>query len=207
MADDYSWLPMMLGSLVQAGGTIASANSQAQAMESQGAYQKQQYRFNSRLAETQGKRAILRGEKAASQYRTQVKGIVGAQRASLAAQGVSVNEGSAREVQSDTRKLAAVDIMTIKNNAWQEAWGYKVQAMDLNFKGDMAASAAQFNANSTLLTGGMNALTYATKAGYYASGYTKPRYGETSQNVEYSGSSKVPYLNRGPATIVPPMER
>ena len=150
---DTNSAAMLASTVVSAGATIAGSYSQSQAIDMYNSYQKQQSNFNIRLAEMQARNAILRGDKAAVAYKKQAKGIIGSQRVALAAQGVSVNEGSALELQKDTKKIADVDMLTIKNNAWQEAWGYKMQALSLDFQSQFADQANQFASKNTLLSG------------------------------------------------------
>lgn len=136
-------------------GTATSAYSQSQAIKSQANYTKNQLQFNAQVAELQSADAIKRGDKEASNKKKQVKQVIGSQRAALAAQGIEVNADTAALIQQDTNMLGAEDIKTIKNNAWREAWGYKVQASDLNAQANFSAVAGKFNSTQTLLTGGL----------------------------------------------------
>lgn len=136
-------------------GTAAQTYSQSQAIKAQGRFQKNQLEFNASVAELQAEDAITRGNKEALNKRKQSKQVIGSQRAALAAQGIEVNADTASQIQEDTAGLAAEDIITIKNNAWREAWGYRVQAQDLRTQAAMAKSAARFNQTQTILTGGL----------------------------------------------------
>lgn len=152
---------------VQSVNSISSAYTQSQAMRAQGDYQKQQSETNARLATIQSADAMKRGDLEANAVKRKAAQIEGSQRASAAAQGVDINSGSALDIQAETETNSAIDIQTVKNNAWREAWGYKVQALNSRSEGNMASLTANNEANSTLLTGGMNALTYAAQAGYW----------------------------------------
>lgn len=142
-------------SAVNAVGSAASSYQQSQAIKAQGNYQKNQLQFNAQVAELQATDAINRGNKEASTKKRQTKQIIGSQRAALAAQGIEVNEDTASLIQQDTAGLGAEDVQTIKNNAWREAWGYRVQALDYNSKAGFTSVASRFNSNQTLLTGGL----------------------------------------------------
>jgi hypothetical protein len=152
-------------------------------------FQKQQFEFNARLSEYQAEDAVRKGETQTQEHGTRTKQLIGKQRASLAAQGIDIESGSALDVQEDTAVQSAVDIMTIRNNAWREAWGFKVQADDYKSKGrlaeyagrfsklqsEMDASAANFTswlyqkqAQQTLLIGGLQALNSGGDATYTA---------------------------------------
>ncbi len=51
-----------------------------------------------------------------------------------------------------------MDALTVKNNAWREAWGYKAQARSYRTQGALSRLASRNEANSTLLTGGLQAV-------------------------------------------------
>lgn len=61
-----------------------------------------------------------------------------AQRAALAANGVVLDEGSARELQDSAALMRAIDVQTLRNNAINEAFGYESQAADLFSQAAMA---------------------------------------------------------------------
>lgn len=136
---------------------LSSAYSQSKALEAQGEYQKTMYDLNADAASAQSQDATRRGDKAAAESVRRANQALGSQRAAMGASGVSVDSGSARDVQAETAQASAMDTMTLKTNAWREAWGYKVQASQYNFQGRMAKLAAESGAKQTLLTGGLRA--------------------------------------------------
>lgn len=136
-------------------GTATTAYSQSQAQKAQGNYEKNQLQFNAQVSDLQANDAINRGNKAAADKKRETKQVIGAQRAALAAQGIEVNSDTASQIQQDTAGLGAEDVTTIKNNAWREAWGYRVQALDYTSKANFAQISSKFNASQTLLTGGL----------------------------------------------------
>jgi hypothetical protein len=158
---------MAASAAVQGLSSLGSAFAQSGAYQLQGDYQKQQSEINAQLAEYEADDAIKRGDKSAKALRTQIKGLVGAQRASFAAQGIALDSGSALDVQADTSKLGALDVLTLKNNALREAFGYKTQAISDNARGNFAGLAADMNSRSTLLTGGLNAVNSGLSSLYY----------------------------------------
>lgn len=167
-----------LSSVAMGASSFISANNQAGAAEMSGAFTKQQSEFNAQMADLQAADAIRRGDKDATTLKKGAKQLIGSQRAGLAAQGIDVNSGSAADVQADTAGSAEVDALTIKNNAWREAFGYKVQALDARTKGNFAELAGRNEAKNTLLTGGITALGYGIKGGYeFASNYAESKKG------------------------------
>lgn len=134
--------------------------------------------FNASVATTQAQDAIERGQDEESRYRTGVRDLIGSQRAGFAASGVTVDFGSAEDVQADAAFLGELDALTNRNNAAREAWGYKVQAVDLRKRAEIARKtgvyaeatgreqqkAARIGAATTLVAGAGSIL--AQKYGY-----------------------------------------
>lgn len=162
-----------LSAIGQGFGALGGAISQANAVATQGEYQKQQYEFNQKLAENQASDAIRRGDQEALQVREQGKKAVtkamGSARVSMAAQGVDSGSGSSAkildEIATTGTEAYEQDALTIRSNAWREAWGYKVQAQDYGSKAKFSKLAAENESRNTLLTGGMKAIGYGMEAG------------------------------------------
>lgn len=149
---------------------LTSAYGESKAIREQGLYQKSALEGNAKVAEFMAKDAERRGERDAQEHIKATRQIVGAQRAGFAAQGVDVNSGVAADVQADTKYMGEQDAVTIRNNAWREAWGYRVAATDLYGQGKMADIASKNKSRQTLIAGGINALDYGVRAGYAAWG-------------------------------------
>lgn len=155
---------------IQGLSSMGNAFSQSQAIQAQAAFQKQQYDTNATLADMQSQDAINRGDKQAQLIKTKTSQMISSQRAAMGAQGVEVNSGSNMQIQEDTASIGALDALTAKNNAWREAWGYKMQASQYRGAGAMASLAADNESRNTLLTGGMQMLGYGLKSAYYTGG-------------------------------------
>lgn len=169
MGDSASVGFLAASSIIGAGTSFSSAYTQSQAIKSQAGFEKGQAEFNSHLADLNAAGAKVRGEKLYSQYNKKVKQTIGSQRAAYAAQGIDVTSGSAHEVQTDTRRVGDLDLMTIKNNAWQEAWGYKTQALQDTMRGNFTSLASDYAAKNTLLAGGLSSLSYGLQGASYLS--------------------------------------
>lgn len=144
--------------LLGAGGSFVSSIYESDAQRRAGEFEKMQHDTNARLAELQAKDAITRGEKEAQIIKDKTKQKIGSQRAALAASGIEVNSGSALKLQEDVAADGAEDVLTTKNNAWRQAFGYKQESIQSKFRGRIAESQAKFNANATLVTGGLSAI-------------------------------------------------
>ena len=143
---------------------------QAEASRLKGQWEKGRAYLNAQLSDLAAEDATERGEKEAARVKAQGDSVRGSQRTSYAAQGVDVNSGSAAIVQSETDYLTGVDMMTVRANAYKEAFGYKTQARSQRYAGDMAefegnnaAFIAQDKSRATLLSGGINFATSAAK--------------------------------------------
>lgn len=147
---------------------LSAVNSytQSKAQKSQGDFQAQQLEAGARVADIQADDAIKRGESDAKAHRRRVRLQIGEQRAALAAQGQDLESGSALDIQKDTAGFGAEDEITIKNNAFREAWGYKVQSADLSSSAQFTRLGAKQQSRQTLITGGLNAIQDLSY-GYY----------------------------------------
>ena len=109
--------------------------------------------FNANILEQQAGDAVVRGREEESRFRTQVRSLIGSQRAGFAGQGVDVNSGSAREVQQDAARLGELDALQIRANAQREAWGFNMDAENARMGGQAAQSAGRWGAAATVTTG------------------------------------------------------
>lgn len=132
---------MIAGLAIQTINQVRSANAAGRAgeagrdvAESQADLAEQ----NAAVADAQAEDAVDRGAEQESNFRMGVRGMVGKQRASIAAGNVDVSYGSAVDVQADTRYMGELDALTIRNNAAREAWGFKTQGADLRARAEIA---------------------------------------------------------------------
>lgn len=176
-------LPFIIGGLGLAEGFLNYASSysaakelelQAEAHRVRKEFEKKALDKNARIADIQVKDAEERGRKVAASIYRQGKRVEGTQRARIAAQGVRTDTGSAMDVQEQTRGVVDRDMLTVKNNAWNEAFGHKVQAEDLRSAAQMAelegkagAAALRGKASATRLGGAISLLGAAGKSSAY----------------------------------------
>ena len=91
-------------------------------------YQAGVAQFNQKIAEQNRDYAFAQGELEAGRYGLKARQEAGAIKAGQAASGISVNSGSAVDVQNSQHDLALMDMGTIRNNAARTAYGYSVEA-------------------------------------------------------------------------------
>lgn len=133
---------------------------QAGATEARGTFEQQRYDRNAALAAVEATQAMQTGQIEAGQRRAAGREELGADRASFGAQGVDMSSGSAKDVQANTSRFSAIDMLTIQNNAARKAWGYDVEAQTdkeqgilAKLGGDEQGSGLRAQAAGTLLTG------------------------------------------------------
>jgi hypothetical protein len=173
------------GRAAKKAGAAADEASRAAGLHAQEAAESQAgiYDYNAQVATLQATDAISRGAEEESRFRAGVRGMIGSQRAGIAASNVDVGFGSAVDVQADAAFLGELDALTVRTNAKREAWGYQVQAEDLRRHaqiarkegayaaatgavegaayreaGNAASNASKWNAASTIVVGGTSLL-------------------------------------------------
>jgi hypothetical protein len=138
--------------------------TQGEAAKAQGDYQKQMGDLNATLSDRASEEALQRGEKSSNRAIVQGRKSGDAARVASAASGVNPDTGSAADIVSENQDMGLKDALTIKNNAFREAWGYKVEAANSRSRGNFAADAGANEAGNTLLTGALRASSYGVKA-------------------------------------------
>ncbi len=134
--------------------------------------------YNARMAEARARDAIYRGRENEQRFRVDLRGFIGAQRASYAGQGVDVAQGSALEVQADTAYQGELDALTLRVNAAREAWGFRVEAEDERMQARAMRKLGTLEAESKRKVGRAEALStrmsgqYAKSAGNYGAAST-----------------------------------
>lgn len=163
---DWSGISKGISGLFGAFNTFAQGYSKSQAYQIQGDYQQRVSEVNTTIADMEADQAVAIGEKNANQYASKVRQKVGDERAGLASQGIDVNTGTAYDVQEDTKFFGDLDVQTIKNNAYMQAFGYKMQSIGASAAGQFAGISANLNSNSSLIGGGLSAVGGLAKTGY-----------------------------------------
>lgn len=145
MCDPTKTAEFALGTQI-AGGALRTIGAFSDASS-----QRRAARFNAATARAQAEDARRRGELSVRQHYRDVAQLKGRQRASMAASGVVLTEGSPLAILTQTEHLANLDAQTIQENADRESHAFRMQAANY----DAAAQAANpfLAAGSTLLTG------------------------------------------------------
>lgn len=134
------------------GANIAEGEIQSTAISTQANFQRLQNETNAKFAELQARDAKKRGRKEAQLLKSVAKQQKSAQRASAAARGVDVDAGTAADIQSDIDLASELDAIQIENNAYREAFGFKVDAQQSRFAARIAQISGDFRSRTTLIT-------------------------------------------------------
>jgi hypothetical protein len=145
-----------VGSLVSGIGGMESADYQAQVA-----------RNNALIAEQNATRAVQSGDVQATNQGLRSRAQLGTIKASQAGNNIDVNSGSAVDVQSSARQLGMLDALTIRNNAANQAYGYKVQAVSDKAQAQLDQMQGQTALESSLLGGASSLAGGYAKQGMY----------------------------------------
>lgn len=127
-----------------------SAYKKSEAEQKQAEYNAAVQKNNADLAEIQAQDIIKRGEQEATAARRQGAQVRGAQRASMAARGLDLGEGTPLSLLDQTDYFAAIDQATIKSNTGKEVFGKRAQAA--GFRSEAAMYTATAESKSPLLS-------------------------------------------------------
>jgi len=153
---NFGGLLSSFGAGMSATAAYTQAKNQQAALQAEAQVQQN----NATLAGWQADDAIARGETAANTALLKGAQVKGSARATLAANGVALEGGSAQAVLNDTDYITAVDVAQLRDNAAREAWGYRQQARQYLDKSMNARSAS--GSISPWLSAGTSLLTSAT---------------------------------------------
>lgn len=164
--------------------SVYSAHEQAQGQKDMARYNAQVADNNAKTNEIEAQDAIKRGDEEANAIRRNADMLKGSQRASMAARGLDLAEGTAAELQFQTDFFSSVDQATARDNAKRQAWGIRTQGA--NFKSEAAMQRATAKSiNPWMNTAG----SLLTNGGMVASKWYKPaRGGAPTDSVFFSGS-------------------
>lgn len=144
-----------------AGTQMYGQYQEGQAAKDMSKYQSQVAKNNALSAEYAAEDARARGRQAEVTQRQRNRLIQGNYRASAAARGVLVDDGSAGDSLVDLAGIGELDALTIRSNAEREALGFEAESSEFmgesrlrKASGKNAVRSAALGSASTLLTAG-----------------------------------------------------
>lgn len=166
---------------------------QGKAQASQYNYQAAVDRNNKIIADRQADDAINRGKIAEQEHRDKVNQIKGRQRVQFAANGIDLGSDVVGETLGDTAMFGELDALTIRSNAENEAYGYRVQGMNYEASAALSSTAAKNASNA----GRMGAFT--TILG--TAGTVGGKYTDFKNAGAFNSSNKITW-NQGGSTYI-----
>lgn len=141
--------------LVAAGvsGQIIGAGLRAEAARKAAQAQAGQDYANAELAEQAGANAIARGDLAGEKTNIRSGHAVAEGRQQYATSGVDTSSGSPLDVLGDAKMIGTLDDLTVRTNAFREAMGYKVEAINYRRRGDYALKTGSDQLAATVVGG------------------------------------------------------
>lgn len=159
-----------IAAALTAGGTLMQGYSQYRA----GNAQAQAAEYSAKLAEQQGRDAVMRGGTEEMRLRRSLDRQRGTQRAAMTAAGIAADSGSALDIQTRSMTEGERDAAAIRFNAAREKWGYDAQGV--NYRNQ--ASASRSAGRNALLGSAIGAASGAYEpVGDYFSNVRKRRNG------------------------------
>ncbi len=159
--------PALVVMAFQVGMSAYGAHTDAQAQKEELKYQESVQKNNAKisennrlLADQQAENTRKLGETNAQNHLRQVQMTKGKQKSAMAANGLSLSEGSALSTLEDTDFMGNYDAGTMRTNAANEAWGQNISGMNYQAEANNLKTSASFSASKgKAINPGMKALT------------------------------------------------
>lgn len=142
-----------------AGYSAVGAYNKSKADKAAYEYQAKVQENNATLAGWQAEDAITRGQVSESNQRMKTAQLKSTQRASLAARGVALDEGSPLDILTTTDVMGERDALTVRDNAAREAWALREQGK--GYTSNASLLSARADSENPLMAGAGTLLTGA----------------------------------------------
>ena len=139
--------------MIAAGFQVFSAIQQGQAKEDQANYEAGVARNNQITAQYASDDALRRGELDVQKVQRQAAQLTGTQRASFAAKGMDITEGTPGDILDQTNFFGQIDANTARYNGKVDAWQKKTQAQNFGAQASAASDRAGGAMTGSLLSG------------------------------------------------------
>ncbi|MGD0106397.1 MAG: hypothetical protein ABSC06_20515 [Rhodopila sp.] len=180
----------LLGAGVAGYGAISSG----EASQASANYQSQVAANNATIANQNALAATAAGNAQAEQSRMKTNATIGAQMAGQASSGIDVGSGSALDVRTSQKELGELDVLTIRNTAARQAYGYQTQSMSDTAQSGLDTAQGGFAATAGDIGGVSSILSGAASAGSKYADWTKasnnpPNTGVNTPYVQKTGGT------------------
>jgi len=141
------------------GLSILESRNVAKAQKRESEFAARQLEFNAELIGMQKKDIAKESGKSQDRRHKQTSQNIGAQKAALAAQGISLDSEVVGLLEDQERQFGLEDVQTIKNNAWRETMGIEIEQDDLRNQARSTRLSGKETARQTLVSGGLQGLS------------------------------------------------
>lgn len=170
-----------VGQGVNAAAGAAQTYQSVVAQRAEGRFAKQAFKDEAAMTELQAKDVSANAEREAALRGLRTRDIIAAQRAAAAGNGVDVGSASVSALGADEAMYGAMDVETLKNNAWRQVFGLESEATNLRRSGKNAKNNANANARMTAVSGGLqfgrDVMSGAYQYGQFRDGKGSKTYG------------------------------
>lgn len=174
---------------VSAAASAYGAYQTSAGAKDQAKFQSAMAKNNAIMAENQAQDASNRGGEEAARIAAQAARVRSRQIATAAGSGIDIQSNSVQSQLEDTDFLSEMDRATVRSNAARQAWGFRVEADNLNATSAMYSATAK--AEKPLLAAGTSLLNSAAsatpKGGFGGGAGSSPRLSSTSSTVGRTG--------------------
>jgi len=153
-----------VASLTEAFSFGIEAITQADAIRAKGKFQEAELIASAEELDRASAEAKELGQERASDTLEQARQLQGTQRAQLAASGVDIGSGSAAQVLEQTVDFGIQDAITVKTNAYRQAFGLEKQAVNQRAAAKVSRAGRKFEQKATIIAGGLKAVQSGTSA-------------------------------------------
>lgn len=149
--------------------SFIDAKNNAKMIQMAAEFRAKQLEFNAILVGMQKRDIFDQAQKDVLDREAMARQMIGAQRSSFASQNIQVDSEVAQQYKEQERDFSASDVATIRNNAWREAMGLDIQAMELRQSAKFSRLEGRSKARQTISAGFMDLASSAVGAmGKYA---------------------------------------
>jgi len=137
--------PFTILTLIGAGGSLFGGLLSAEATGREAAMNAAELERSARQAEAARLDALRRGQLAEARRRLEVGQVRGAQTVAYSAGNIDASTGTAAQVGMATDAIGELDAMTLRANAWREAFGFQETARSMRIKASQTRENAATN--------------------------------------------------------------
>lgn len=139
---------MLAMTAFQAVSQVTSANAEARATKRIASDQQRVNEWNAKQQDMAAQDAMQRGSNEAAKIRDNARRANATVRAAAGSTGFLADSGSYGAVQENNDQVGAFDSLVTMNNAEREAYGFKSNAQNLRFQGQLGVNQAQYEAKA-----------------------------------------------------------